>query len=213
MKSILLRTIMLLGVLFAGSSLAWAATTSSKTFTLSASLPAATGLVINASSINSATGIFTPVSVLTLSFDPMTLDPVNQIYLPNHFFAIDVAPAGGAGGSVNVSFTYTDQPNPNTPGHGLGWKSTATFIKVAGVTGSQTETGITSHGPKKLLKDLNGENILATEYAGGFLRTYLGIVTLDPNATFKDPAGSEPFTNGDKSGSYSGTLLVSATLL
>lgn len=176
------------------------------TFTVSASVPAATTVSISAFRVNSATNAFTPVSGTSLSLDPMTYSPSLGIYLPDHFFAIDVASSGGSG-SPSVTVTYTEGTNPNSPAHGLGWKSVATFVKVIG----STETGISAHGPKKLLKDLSGEQITSAETSGGFLRMYLGIVTKDNSATFPDPVTGEPFTNADKSGGYNGTFLVSAT--
>ncbi len=208
MKKFILGAMIGLSLSLLDFSSAFAADT--KTFTLSASIPAATTVGINAFSVNASTNVFTAVTGTSLSFNPMTLDSINKIYLPDHYFAIDVAPSNGAG-QANVTFTYTEGANPNSTigRHGLGWKSTATFIKVVGTT----ETGITTHGPKKMLKDLSGENILSSEVSGGFLRVYVGIVAKDPTAVFPDPATSEVFSNADKAGSYDGTLLISATLV
>ena len=95
--------------------------------------------------------------------------------------------------------------------HELGFKSTATFVKITGPSNAQVENPLTTHGPKKLLKSITaGENITSGEINGGFLRVYVGIY---PGADAAiDAAGGEPFTNGDKSGSYQGTLTVSATI-
>ena len=209
MKKIILGAVVLLCVSVLGAGLIFAADT---TLNLSADIPAATSVSVNVSSVNSSTNQFSALSGSSLTFNPMTLDQTNKIYLPNHYFALDVGPAGGAG-SINVTLTYTEGIPPAGQTHGLGWKSTATFVRVVGATGNQTETGLTAHGPKKLLKDLNGETILSSEVSGGFFRMYLGIVTLDPAAAFKDPAGAEVFSNADKPGNYSGTLLISTALL
>ena len=212
MKKIMLTAVFFIGLSLVTSSMSFAVDT--KTFTLSANIPAATGTAINAFSVNAqGTPIFTAVTGLDLSFNPMIFVTTNgiNIWLPNHFFVVDLAPVGGAG-SANATFTYMEGANPNTPGHGLGWKSTATFIKVTGANGSQTETGIATHGPKKLLKDLNGETILTTDFTGGFLRIYIGVVTKDPAATFQDPPTAEVFSNADHSGNYDGQLLISATI-
>lgn len=172
-------------------------------FLVSASVPAATGVTIAASRVDAATNAFTPVVGTNLSFDPMTFEAVNQIYLPDHFFAIDVGAVGGAGSpSVNVS--YTEGLNPNSPAKGLGWHGTATFVRVE----TASEVPLTAHGPQKLLKDLTGESITPAEQAGGFLRIYAGIVTGDAST----PAGGVPFTNGDQPGAYNGTLVVTATV-
>ncbi len=206
-----LALIVLCGSFIVVSAPSWAV--DETTFTVKATVPTATSVSITAYSVNSTgTPVFTPVVGTLLDFSPLTFNAINQIYLPDHFFAIDLAPVGGAA-SPNVTATFTQGANPNNPAHGLGWKSTATFIKVTGPTGTQVETGLATHGPKKLLKDLTGgENIGSSETAGGFLRIYLGIVTLDPGATFPDPAGSETFSNADLPGDYDGTFLVSATI-
>ena len=211
MKKFILGVGLLLAVSLFGAASVSAQTTSTS-LALSANIPAATGATVAVSSVNPTTLVFTPVTGTALTFDPMALNSQFKIFLPNHFFAIDIGVTGGAG-SVNTTVTYTDALNPNAPAHGLGWKSTATFVKVTGATGSQTETFLTTHGPKKMLKDLTGETINSTEITGGFLRVYLGIVTGDPNANPKEPTGAEVFTTADKGGNYTGTLVVSNTLL
>ncbi len=184
-----------------------------KTFVISATVPAATSVGINAFSVKGTPPVFTAVTGTTLNFSPMTLNPAIGIYLPDHFFAIDVVSSGGAG-SPSAVVTYTEGANPNNPAHGLGWKSTATFMKVVFVGPNPTDTTespISAHGPKKLLKDVHGETIASTETAGGWLRVYLGIVTKDATAPIPDPTAGEVFSNADKAGSYDGTLLISAT--
>jgi hypothetical protein len=202
----ILSLILAIALMFGGpQAIVWAET---RTFTVSASVPTATSVSITATRVNVANNARTPVTGTTLSFDPMTFNTANQIWLPDHYFIIDVGTTGGAG-NTDATFTYTEGANPNSPGHGLGWKSTATFAKV---TSSGQETGLTAHGPKRMLKDLNGEHILPAELTDGFLRVYLGIVTKDPSATVPDPASSELFTNADRPGTYDGSLVVTATV-
>jgi len=178
-----------------------------KTFTLSASVPKATSVAITASKVVGTT--FTTMTGTALSFDPMTFQTTSKIWLPAHYFAVDIAPSNGGSAGTNVTVNYTEGANPNgTGGHGLGWKSTATFMKVVGTT----ETALTIHGPKKMLKDVIGENILPGEVAGGYLRVYLGIVTKDKAAAYQDPSTSEPFTNADAPGVYDGTITFTATV-
>ena len=179
------------------------------TYTVSASVPQATSVNMGATRVNSADNSRSAVSGTALSFDPMTFNSANQIWLPDHYFAVDVTPGTGAG-STDVTLSYTEGANPNsgTSGHGLGWKSTATFMKVVG----STETGLSGHGPKKMLKDLSGEHIVPSEVSGGFLRVYLGIVTKDSSQPIPDPAASEVFTNADHAGAYDGSLVITATV-
>jgi hypothetical protein len=141
-----------------------------------------------------------------LSMDPMTFNTAAQAWFPDHYFTIDTgAPSGFS--NMDVVMTYAEGANPNGAGHGLGWKTTATFVKVVGTT----ETALSMHGPKKMLKDLNGEHILSAETAGAYLRMYVGVVTKDATAAYPDPAQSELFTNADAAGTYSGTLTITAT--
>ncbi len=172
-------------------------------FLVSASVPVATGASITASRVNSTNNVFSPVVGTSLSFDPMTFDAVNGIFLPDHYFVIDSGAIGGAG-TPDIVVTYTEGTNPNSPGKGLGWHAAATFVRVQGTT----EIPLTSHGPKKLLKDLAGEHITIAETVGGFFRMYLGVVTGDA-AT---PTGGVPFSTGDRPGTYTGTLVVTATV-
>ena len=178
-----------------------------RVYTLSASVPAATGVTFTASSVNATgTPVFTPVTGSTLSFNPLAFNTTNQIWLPDHFFAVDISPTGGSG-NTDSTFTYAETANPNTPGNGLGWKSKATFMRVNGTV----ETALTAHGTggRKLLKDLAAERVTPTELSGGRLRVYLGINTGDTTT----PTGGETFSNADQDGAYTGTLTISVTLV
>ncbi len=190
----------------------WAAST---TFTVSATVPAASGINMTVSSVNSSSGAFTtePAGTTALSFDPMTFNTTNNIYVPNHYFAVDVSVSGGSG-SPDTTVTYSEGANPNGGGssNGLGVKSTATFAKeTPNGSGGTTETLLTAHGPKKRMIDLNGEHVAFTEVSGGFLRMYLGVWTGTTVAP-ADPSNGQPFSNADVAGQYTGSLLVTAVV-
>lgn len=205
------------------------ALTATKSFVVSATLGAATSISIDANSIvgSGSSATWTSMgSTTNMTFSPLTLAFNNAtppaslgIYLPNNYFAIDIGTGGGAG-YPDTTFTYTEGTNPNSTNtvspHGLGWKSTATFMKVTGASASQIETAVSgiSGGARKLLKDLagTGTTVQRTQVAGGFLRVYIGVNTLDPAAVPVYPSGSEAFTGLDTPGTYDGTLVVSATL-
>ena len=178
------------------------AITVNRSFTVSATVPGATGVTINASSVTNSGGVFSSVTGTALNFGTLTFNTINGIWLPGNYFAIDIGSSGGAG-VPTTTVSYTEGANPNSPGHGLGYKSAATFVKIVGTT----ETQLASH--KKVLKNLTNEIVAPSEITGGFLRIYLGIVTGDPAST---PADGEPFTNNDRPGTYDGTLLISATV-
>ena len=202
------------------ASLLWIAVpviAETKVFNVEANIPTATGISFSAFSVNPADNAFTSLGGSTnLDFGTLTLDPVNNIFVPpspGKFFAIDVVATGGAGSPGGITLSYSDTLNPNIdPAHGLGAKASTTLVKVIFIgpdPEDTSETGITfDGGPKKLLNDLAaGAAIPATETAGGWLRVYVGLNTGDVS----DPAGAEVFTTADAHGLYSGDLTISAT--
>ncbi len=200
----ILRLVLISGFLLGSTGSLMADT---RTFTVSATIPPPSGVSLTAHSVNAATNVWTLVTGTALNFDPMTYDLTNQIYRPDHYFVINAGPIAGAG-STDVTVSYTEGANPNTAvgGHGLGWKTVATFVKVSGTT----ETNLAAHGPKKLLKDLTAEHITPAELGTGTFRMYTGI-ELNPAAT-GEPAGAEVFSAADRVGSYTGSLVVTATV-
>jgi hypothetical protein len=187
----------------------WAQST---TFTVSATVPDASGVSITVDSINSSTNAFTqePAGTTALSFDPMTYNSTSNIYVPSIYYALNFSTSGGAG-SPDVTFTYNEGSNPNsgstTNPDGLGYKSTATFAKET----TSGETLLTAHGPKKRLIDLSGEHVAYTETAGGYLRVYLGVWT-GSTTTPADPSNGQPFSNADAAGQYTGSLVATAVV-
>jgi hypothetical protein len=181
----------------------WAAST---TFTVSATVPDPSAISMTVSSINSTSNAFTaePAGTTALSFDPMTFNTTNNIYLPDHYFALDIGVSGGAG-EPDVTFTYNEGANPNGATNGMGHKSSATFAEET----SSGETLLTAH-PKTMLINVSGEHVASTELAtGAFLRVYLGVCT---GNTGTDPSGCQPFSNADAAGEYTGSLLVTAVV-
>lgn len=190
------------------------AATGSQTYTVSTTVPSPSSVSITAVSITAGVNpVNTPVTGTALSLDPLTFDTVNQIYLSNHYFAISAGPAGGAG-STSVSLSYAEGANPNNVAggstFGLGWKTVGTFMKVVG----STETPLSGHGGssgKKMLKDVTAETVTTAELGTGTFKLYVGIQT-NPSA-LGEPAGSQVFSAVDKPGIYSGSLVVSATVV
>lgn len=147
----------------------------------------------------------------TLDFGTLTFAPGPGIFLSDHFYAIDVgavntattppSPAAGLVGTVSV--TYVDGLV-----RGIGNKAIATYVKVTGAPGSQTEAIFARH----TLLASNGGNISPTSFSGGFLRIYVGINTGEIFAQFPVETTGSPFTTGDAPGQYTGTLTLSSTL-
>jgi len=203
-----------LGVILGGLFLfqagtVWATVT---TFTVSATVPTATSVTINVDSVNANTNVFSLLAAGTtaLSFDPMTYNTTNGIYLPSIYYALNFGVNGGAG-EPDVTVTYNEGTNPNGATNGLGYKTTATFAKEVVANGATTETFLTNHGPKKRLIDLSGEHVSYSELAGAYLRIYLGVWT-GSTVSPADPSNGQPFSNSDAPGTYTGSLVVTAVV-
>lgn len=188
------------------------AQTQTEQFIVSATVPQATGISINASRV--VDNNFSPVSSSILSFDPLAFNEELGIFLPRdgQYYAIDVGSVGGAG-KPEVVVTYNDGLSPNGSGDGLGKRATATFLEVVQEGNQQSEVPISAVSPtKKLLEDVSGIRVRSNDLPDGFLRIYLGVYTGDQSGTFPDPAGGAPFTLDDEPGEYTGTLVISATI-
>ena len=177
-------------------------------FTVSATVPLATGISIVVDSVNATgTPVFTPVSGTSLSFDPMTFNTTNHIWLPSIYYVLNIGVSGGSG-LPDTTVTYAEGTNPNGATNGLGYKSTATFDQELGTTETLLSLG------KKRLIDLTGTtgHVPYTSLAtGSYLRVYLGIWTGSTVAP-ADPSNGQPFSNADAAGTYTGTLTVSAVV-
>ena len=192
------------------------AATATRSFTVSATVPAATGVSINAASVavnaDGTSGAWTALAAdaTTMSFGTLTYNSTYGYWAPDHYFAVDIGTSGGAGNLTTV-VTYSEGTNQNqsSGGHGLGYKGIATFQKVTGSGTNTQEATIAAHGKKRFI-DLTGETVTPAQVSGGWLRVYLGIAT-DPTATGM-PTGTEIFTNLDHSGQYTGTVTFTATV-
>ena len=162
--------------------------------------------------------------VSSMSFDPLTLntfpnpDPTKapfQVFLPDHFFSIDMGYLYGPGTSITqITTSYSDTLSPQT--HGLGWKTTATFVRkfILPDGSEKTESLPADLAPgttgKILLKDVTSKSFLLSQISPGWLRMYVGIVTKDPAAILPDPTLAEVFSPGDTAGTYAGNLVISS---
>lgn len=166
---------------------------------------------------------WTTTPVTSLDFNPMTLQTFTvsgrtfSSFLPNHFFAIDMAYTFSTGSPITqIQFHYTDGTPPAGQAHGLGWKATATFVKKRlDANGNEvTETIADRVGPGKiLLKDAGTVSFTLSSLSGGWLRVYVGMVTKDPalgTTDIENAPGTqaEVFSPGDVAGSYTGTVSI-----
>jgi hypothetical protein len=181
--------------------------------TVSATVPAATGLQLTVTPVNATTNTFgtSSTTATTLPFGTLAFNSSLGIYLPTNYFAIDIGTTGGAG-TPTVNVTYAEGTNPNgVATNGLGTKTTATFVTEA-VSGTTTTETLSSLGKKRLI-DLTGTaGQLSTIPTGSFERVYVGVWTGSTTAP-ADPSNGKPFSNTDAGGTYTGTLTFTAVTL
>ncbi|MBN1914004.1 MAG: hypothetical protein JW788_06360 [Candidatus Omnitrophica bacterium] len=130
-----------------------------------------------------------------------------------YYFAIDIGLTHKGGANINqINIGYQEGNKPAGQKHGLGWKTTATFIKMT-VDKDKNETQVLLPQQKKLLKDLKAEAavIPLSDIQGGWLRIYLGLVSKDPKANPPDPAEAEVFSSIDMAGDYSGNIMITSS--
>jgi hypothetical protein len=209
---------LILGGLFLLAQTAMAQTA----ITLSASIPAATGLTLTVNTIPASTGVFPASGAVVnpgaISFGNLVYDtagtPPANIWLGSNYYAIDVTASSGAGVPV-VNVTYSEGTGTQCPNIAagtsstlgcLGTKTTAAFDTVTTASGSDKLSPL---GVKRLIDLVPGGTVgempAADIPTGGWERVYVAIF-----AGGSTPATSKPFTNADAPGTYSGTLTFTA---
>ena len=197
-----------------------AASMASTTFTVSATVPAATGVGFTVSTVNATTNVFTAepagfsaLNIGTLNYTNVgTTSAPSYIFLPSIYYALDIAVTGGAG-APDTSVTYTDGAVPTGAASNLGVKGTVMFVKEVYTSATTNPTESSIGIPKKRFADLaSAFAIPYTDVTGGWLRAYVGIWNGNTTQTFPDPANGQPFTAGDAAGTYTGTLTFTETV-
>lgn len=209
---------------------------SSEPLTTSVTLGGPTGVdavVISVPGTGTASDWASAVVATSLNFDPLTLfkfnesgaeDPAGKyhVFLPNHFYSIDMSYTYTAGaGTINqISFTFQETAKPANQPNGLGRKATATTVKKRLLSdGSEAIEQLSDRITKVLLENVSLAGITLPELAqfggtgSGWLRMYVGLVTKDPalgTADIENASGTlaEVFSPGDLPGPYSGILTV-----
>jgi len=194
------------------------------TFTLTATITGITGSAISAQTVtpppagSTGTTVWAPLTGNSMSFDPMTLNDftvsgvVYQAFLPNHYFAVDVAGTGGSGTpSTVLNYVPGTKPATASSTQTLGDRANIDYraLKYNGPGINPTEYPITAHG-KRLLKNVVNESITAAQVTGAgtgatWLRMYIGI----NNGI--DATNYPPFTPADPVGAYTGQLTITST--
>jgi hypothetical protein len=217
--AILIAVLLLVGL--PSASFAQTAVTSAD-YTVQAEIPEATGIeptVTKVEYVEGADDNWLDEEVgNSLNFGELELNTFidengdsQSIYLPDHYYAIDVGVNGvyPASGLITVEFAGDPDPNDGTTRGGLDTHATLTYKKVSLTTDSEGNPveSETSIGSGKYLMGDPPDVSFAT-LRGGWLRLYAGIVNLDPDAADPSPTGAEAFTPADMPGVYSGTITI-----
>jgi len=192
------------------------------TFTVSASIPAATGLLLTVTTFDATTGnvVGSPsTSQTTLPFGALTYQSATNTYAPAVYYGVAIGTTGGAAATPIVNVTYAEGTGTACPNIAagtsatlgcLGTKSTATFVTANPSTNVET---VSSLGKKRLI-DLTGTaGELSTIPSGQYEKVYVGLWNGNASDNPADPANGKPFTNADAAGSYSGTLTFTVVSL
>ena len=193
--------IILLNVIFViGGCLSIGANT--ETFLISASIPAATGGSFAVSSVVGSS--FTLHNSNSLTFGTLTYDSVNDIFGGSNYYAIDIGAVGGAG-FPNITVSYLNTGSPQNATTTLGNHGIFSYSKITQNNGSEVETLIDGLS----LNQADGLNISPSQFSNGHLRVNIGIAT---GSSSSDEGDATPFRASLKSGNYTGTLTITATV-
>lgn len=214
MKRIVISLFLMVGITLVFTPVNWG---DFEDFEITANIPAATGVSITASQFASSDDAFEGI-VTEFNFNPMTFDDGLGVWLPNHYYAVDVGVIGGAG-TTDVNFKYaeivTDRPVGQPADGSFGHRSTAAFFRVLGgpAPEDQTQENLPiAGGSKQLLKNFIGAgvDVPGGDLNGGFFRVFVGVYPGGDGAIESD--GGAPFTNADVPGLYKGTVTITATV-
>jgi len=224
MKKIAISLFLVAGLMLLFTPVNWAVIEDVEDFEVTVNIPFATGVSITASQFASSDDAFQGF-VTEFDFDPMDFDAGLGVFLPNHYYAVDVGVTGGAG-TTDVNFAYselsTDRPDDQPATGSFGFRSTATFFRVLGgpLPEDQDQQPLPiAHGTNastQLLKNFfsGGVDIAGSDLNGGFFRVFIGVYPGgDINGVDIASDGGAPFTTSDEPGLYKGTVTITATII
>jgi len=192
MKNIL-RCMIFVVVAFCATS-AWAA--SSSTVTVTANVPPVTGGL--SVTVSRVTGTVWSADT-SIGFGTLVWDTVNKIFLPDRYYAVDVAVVDNTGTAWTLTHTRASLANGT---NNLNDKVNVSFIKKV-ATGTETVDKYLSFG--------NSNSIAYTKAAlgTGWLRVYYGIGT--GSLTKPDATGVTPIGLDTPTGTYTGSVTYTLT--
>jgi hypothetical protein len=200
MKNILICMVFVV-VAFCATN-AWAS--SSQTVNVSATVPTVTGGL--SVGISKVTGTVWTAGQTAISFGTLVLDSVNNIFLPDSYYAVDIGVQDNSG----TAWTVTHTRNSLLFGsNNLDNKVNVAFVKQTSATAG-TELSKFSFGLS------NGKAFTKAELAGGWLRIYYGVGTGGTignivGGTPIDASGVTPIGLDTPAGTYTGSVTITLT--
>ena len=180
-------------IVFCATS-AWAA--SSQTVTVNATVPTVTGgLSVGISKVTGT--VWTDAT--SISFGTLVLDSVNNIFLPDCYYAVDIGVQDNSGTVWTVTHTRSSLASGT---NNLDSKVNVAFNKqTSGTVGAELQ--------KVSFNLSNNIAYTKTELAGGQLRIYYGVGAGDPAKP--DATGVTPIGLDTPAGTYTGAVTITLT--
>jgi len=191
MKNILSICMVFVVVAFCATS-AWASPNPT-TVTVNATIPTmAGGLNVSVSKVVGT--VWTAAS--QISFGTLVWDTVNNIFLPNCYYAVDIGVTDNSGNPWTITHTRSSLLGPG--GANIDDKVNVSFNK-------QTSSTVGTELAKYSFGNSNSKAFTKATLLNGWLRIYYGVGTGEPG---KDAPGVTPIGLGTAAGTYTGSITI-----
>ncbi|MCX5699732.1 MAG: hypothetical protein NTX01_08570 [Candidatus Omnitrophica bacterium] len=136
----------------------------------------------------------------SINFDTLAWDTVNQIFLPNCYYAVDIVVSDNTATEWTVTHTRASLVGPG--GANIDDKVNVVFVK-------QTSPSVGIELKKLSFASSNDVAYAKTFLVGGWLRIYYGVGTGDPAKP--DAPGVTPIGLDSPAGTYTGSVTITLT--
>ena len=171
-----------------------------QTVNVNATVPAVTNAVTL--SISKVVGTVWTKNQTAIAFGTLVLDPINHIFLPPMYYAVDVGVNDNSGNNWTVTHTRTSLAKGTD---NLNDKVNVAFSLETDPLGVTPGTEL----QKVSFGDSNNIAYTRNDLTGGWLRIYYGVGTGDP--AHPDAFGVTPIGMDTPSGTYAGSVTLTLT--
>jgi len=179
--------------LIGGTMSSFAQYTANQQYDVRASIPQQNGFTVTINRVQGTTWS----TRSSVDFGSLFFDGVNNIFLSNYYYAVDV---GVLANLPNWSIKHTTTPVVNTtiPGETLDSHINVSFVK-------QLDAATAAPLDKVTYANSNNKVYTKDQLLDGWLRIYYGIATGEPG---KDAPGASPIGISTPSGTYLGQVTL-----